>query len=278
MTTTRESAPDAVTDAFVEANGLRIYYRETGEGPPLILVHGGLATGEVMWSPTVVADLARSHRVLIPDSRGHGRTDNPEGRMRYDTMADDVAAFSAALGLDRPTIVGYSDGAQVALEIGLRHPELPRAMVIGGVVTRPVEGYLQALREMGFPKSGAVDLPQVERAMGGFYDTLRTSHEHARDDDDFARYLAEISALWYSVPDYSDAQLARIDVPSLVIVGDRDGVSVDESMRLYRLLPRGELAVVPNAEHGAGGKPVFWALVADFLARHVPADAPASAS
>ena len=151
-------------------------------------------------------------------------------------------------------------------------------MVIGGVVTRPVEGYLQALREMGFPEPGAVDPPRVERAMGGFYETLRTSHEHARTDEDFGRYLAEISALWYSVPDYSDAQLARIGAPSLVIVGDRDGVSVDESLRLYRLLPRGEQAVVPHADHGAGEKKVFWALVADFLARHVAADAPASAS
>lgn len=278
MTTANEPAQDSVTEAFAEANGLRIYYRETGEGPPLILVHGGLATGEVMWSPAVVADLARAHRVLIPDSRGHGRTDNPGGRMRYDQMADDVAAFSAALGLDRPVIVGYSDGAQVALEIGLRHPELAAAMVIGGVVTRPVEGYIEALREMGFPESGAVDLPQMEQAMGGFYETLRTSHEHARSDDDFRAYLGEISALWYSVPDYSDAQLARIDVPSLVIVGDRDGVSVDESLRLYRLLPRGELAVVPRADHGAGEKPVFWALVADFLARHANADSAASAS
>lgn len=276
--TASESAQAAVTEAFVKANGLRIYYRETGEGPPLILVHGGLATGEVMWSPAVVADLARGHRVLSPDSRGHGRTDNPAGRMRYDQMADDVAAFSAALGLERPVVVGYSDGAQVALEIGLRHPQLAAALVVGGVVTRPVEGYLQALREMGFPESGAVDLPQVERAMGGFYETLRTSHEHARGDEDFQRYLTEISALWYSVPDYADAELAGIGTPSLVIVGDRDGVSVDESMRLYRLLPRGELAVVPNADHGAGGKPVFWALVADFLARHAPADSPESAS
>lgn len=278
MTTIADTAPDAVTESYVQANGVRIYYRETGEGPPLILVHGGLATGEVMWSGEIVAELARRYRVLIPDSRGHGRTDNPAGTLRYDQMADDVAAFSAALGLERPVVVGYSDGAQVALEIGLRHPELPSAMVIGGVVTRPVEGYLQALREMGFPASGAVDLPQVETAMGDFYETLRTSHEHARSDEDFRAYLTQISELWYAVPDYTDAQLASIGVPSLVIVGDRDGVSVDESLRLYRLLPRGELAVVPNADHGAGGKKVFWDLVADFLARHVPREADASAA
>ena len=271
--TTTDTTQGAISEAYAEANGLRIYYRETGEGPPLVLVHGGLATGEVMWNARTVAELARRHRVLIPDSRGHGRTDNPGGRMRYDQMADDVAAFSAALGLQRPTIVGYSDGAQVALEIGIRHPDLATALVIGGVVTRPVEGYLQALRDMGFPASGEADLARVEPAMGGFYQTLRTSHQHARTDDDFRAYLREISALWYSVPDYTDEQLSGIRAPSLVIVGDRDGVSVDESIRLYRLLPRGELAVVPNADHGAGEKKVFWDAVMDFLSRHVPAAA-----
>lgn len=271
MTTT--DTQDAVTEAYVESTGLRIFYRETGEGPPLVLVHGGLATGEVMWNARTVAELARHHRVLIPDSRGHGRTHNPDGRMRYDQMADDVAAFSAALGLERPVIIGYSDGAQVALEIGLRHPALAAALVIGGVVTRPVDGYLQMLREMGFPRSGEVDLPAMESAMGGFYETLRSSHEHAQSDEDFRAYLAEISALWYSVSAYTDEQLASIAVPALVIVGDRDGVSVDESLRLYRLLPRGELSVIPNADHGAGDKKVFWDAVLDFLARHVPAAA-----
>ena len=69
MTSVSESAGTATSEAFVEANGLRIYYRETGEGPPLILVHGGLATGEVMWSPAVVADLARTHRAVAAGIR-----------------------------------------------------------------------------------------------------------------------------------------------------------------------------------------------------------------
>ena len=265
----------ATTGAYVQANGLRIFYRETGEGPPLVLVHGGLATGEVMWTPQVVAELARRYRVLIPDSRGHGRTDNPAGALRYDGMADDVAAFCAALGLERPVVAGYSDGAQVALEIGLRHPALAAALVMGGVVTRPVEAYLQMLREMGFMASGEVDFALVETVMGDFYETLRTSHEHARSDEDFRAYLTQISELWYSVPDYTDAQLSGIGVPSLVITGDRDHPSLDESMRLYRLLPCGELSIIPKAGHGAGEKKLFWDAVMDFLSRHVPVEAAA---
>lgn len=263
-----EAAEGAVTEHYVDAGGLRIFYRAQGAGPPLVLIHGGLATGEIMWNPAVVAELAREYRVLIPDSRGHGRTDNPAGCMRYGQMADDVAAFCAVLELDRPLIVGYSDGAQVALEIGLRHPTLARAMVMGGVVTQPAEGYQELLRSMGFPEPGTIDLAEVERAMGDFYPTIQAAHEHFQGPDGLRTYLAQISELWYSVPAYTDEQLASIAVPSLVIVGDRDNPSLDESLRLYRLLPRGELAVVPNADHGAGERPLFWELATDFLSRH----------
>jgi pimeloyl-ACP methyl ester carboxylesterase len=105
--------------------------------------------------------------------------------------------------------------------------------------------------------------------MGDWWDTLRTAHHHARSDEAFRAYLAQISELWYSVPAYTDAQLASITAPSLVIAGDRDKPSLDDSLRLYRLLPHAELAVVPNADHGAGEKPLFWELVKDFLSRHV---------
>lgn len=253
--------------AYAQAGDLTVWYTEQGQGPRF-LVHGGLATGEVMWRADIVADLAREHRVLVPDSRGHGRTDNPAGVLRYDQMADDVAAFAAAVGAERPLVVGYSDGAQIALELGMRHPGLARALVLGGVVIRPSDAYLEALRGMGFPSPGAVDLPEVRTAMGGFWDTIRTVHLHAQGDESLRAYLAQISALWHGVPDYADAQLTSITEPALVITGDRDGASVDDSLRLYRLLPRGELAVLPNAGHGAGERPLFWELVKDFLARH----------
>lgn len=258
---------DAATGAYVHAGDLRTWYTERGQGQPLILVHGGLATGG-MWKAEVVAELAREHRVLMPDSRGHGRTANPAGRLRYDQMADDVVAFAAALGLERPLVAGYSDGAQIALELGLRHPGFARALVLGGVVTRPGGAYLQMVRGLGFPRPGEADLREVERAMGDWWDTLRAAHHHARGDEALRAYLAQISGLWHSVPDYGDARLASIPDPALVITGDRDEPSVDDAVRLYRLLPRGELAVVPSADHGAAERPLFWQLVMDFLSRH----------
>ena len=270
MTAAVESAPGAVKAARVDAGGLDVYYREQGEGPPLVLIHGGLATGEVMWSREVVAELAREYRVLVPDSRGHGQTPNPAGTLSYGQMADDVAAFAAALGVERPLVLGYSDGAQVALELGLRHPALARAMVIGGVVTRPSEAYLQAVRGLGFPAPGEVDLAAVERALGGFFATVKAVHREAKGPDGLRRYLTQMSELWHGVPDYTDEQLSSITAPTLVISGDRDFPSLDDSLRLYRLLPRGELAVVPSASHGEDlGSRVFWEAVKEFLSRQV---------
>jgi pimeloyl-ACP methyl ester carboxylesterase len=70
--------------------------------------------------------------VFTPDSRGHGRTDNPSGEISYRVLADDIAALVRALDLHKPMIAGYSDGGQVALEIGLRYPDLPRCLIVGG--------------------------------------------------------------------------------------------------------------------------------------------------
>jgi pimeloyl-ACP methyl ester carboxylesterase len=274
---TARARRDAAAGGYVDAGGLRVYYRDLGEGPPLVLVHGGLGTGD-LWSEPAVAELARRHRVLIPDSRGHGRTGNPAGMLRYHQMADDVAAFAAALGLRRPLVLGYSDGAQVAVELGLRHPALAAALVIGGVVTRPGEAYLRFLGELGFPEPGAVDLAEVERALGDFFPVVRTAHRHARGGDALRAYLAQISELWHSLRAYTDEELAGIGAPSLVIVGDRDFPSLDESLRLYRLLPRGELAVIPNADHAAVERGPFWDPVMDFLSRQHPAGGEETAS
>src|SRR5215204_6091989 len=172
---------------YVDTDRLKVYFRELGEGFPLVFVHGGLATGD-SWGEHVPS-LAQHHRVLAPDSRGHGRTNNPTGALSYSLMADDVAGFIAALELQRPVVVGYSDGAQIALELGLRHPEQVKALVIGGAVTQPTESYLHAVRTMGFPRPGAVDFEQVERAFGEFFAFVKTGHQHVYGPDYWRTFL-----------------------------------------------------------------------------------------
>jgi pimeloyl-ACP methyl ester carboxylesterase len=259
----------AAVSRRVDVGDLSVHYLEQGSGPPVVLLHGGLATAAMSWTGSMPA-LARRFRVVAPDARAHGGTGNPSDRLGYDQMADDLAGLVAALGLERPFVVGYSDGAQVALELALRHPGLARGIVLGGVVSEPHEVYVAGLHAWGFPAPGEVDLPLLEREFGDdFYAETRAAHEHVADDAGWRRFLEQISALWLTVPRYEDAQLAAVEDPVLVIAGDRDDMAgLDQAERLYRAIPGAELAVVPDADHGAADRPVFWALVEDFLDRH----------
>lgn len=248
---------------FIEAGGLSIHYLEAGSGIPLVLLHGGMATAEMSWT-TSMPELAHTYRVLAPDSRGHGQTNNPAGELGYAQMADDVLAFIEALGLDRPVLIGYSDGGQIALEFGIRHPGKSRALVFGGTIMGMTPQYLAGLKSWGFTEPGKVDLATLQQAFGDFYDEARRAHA------DFDHFLVALSRLWLTVPEYSDAQLASIAEPVLVACGDRDDLGpMEHAPRFLRLIPKAELAVVPNQTHGAASNPLFWAAVRDFLGRHV---------
>lgn len=114
----------------IEINGATLHYTDRGVGPVLLLVHGGLGVGSE-WAP-VAEELVRSFRVIAPDSRGHGRSNNPAGTLSYSQLADDMAALVEELELRRPIVVGWSDGGQVALELVVRHPRVAEALVVGG--------------------------------------------------------------------------------------------------------------------------------------------------
>ena len=247
----------------VRAGDLDVHYTERGRGFPVVLLHGGLATAD-MWKAEHVATIAIHHRVLLPDSRGHGRTLNPASTLSYAQMADDVAAFCAALEISHPIIVGYSDGAQIAIEIGLRHPGLARAHVLGGVVIDTSPPYFELLASMGFKRPGVVDLDAMRAAFGSEHFEMMVTKPHAN----WEQLLEHISQLWFTVPTYTDEQLGRIKEPCLVMCGDRDRASLDNAVRLLRALGTAELAVVPASEHGAASKALFWTNVLDFLTRH----------
>ncbi|HZC13179.1 MAG TPA: alpha/beta hydrolase, partial [Thermoleophilaceae bacterium] len=162
---------------YIEANGLRVYYEAYGEGEPMLLIHGGTATAQ-SWTSHLPA-FAEHFRVFAPDSRGHGRTDNPMGELGYRLMAADVAALIKALGLQRPLVLGYSDGGQIALELGMRYPGLAGALVLGGTQFRFSEAYLEDARALlGIAEGGEVDPEKLEREQSDFVDYLREAHRH----------------------------------------------------------------------------------------------------
>jgi pimeloyl-ACP methyl ester carboxylesterase len=252
----------------VTVGDLDIFYHEAGAGDPLVLLHGGLVTAAMMFAGRM-EKLAGDYHVFAPDTRGHGRTGNPGGRLSYPQMADDVAGFIDVLGIERPHIAGYSDGGQIALEFGLRHPGKAKTLVLGGTISGPTRAYLETLHSWGFIEPGKVDEEQLERSFGDFFTTVKGAHGHAHGPDYWRSFLPQISELWLTVPNYSDERLKSITDPTLVIMGDRDGDDgLEHAIRLYKGIPKAELAIVPNSPHGAVERGVFWDIVRDFHRRH----------
>ena len=254
---------------YVEANGLRVYYEVHGEGEPLLLIHGGIATSQ-SWASHLQA-LTQRFRVFAPDSRGHGMTDNPTGEFGYRAMADDVAALIGALGLKRPLVLGYSDGGQIALELGMRYPGLAKALVLGGTQFRFSEAYLEDARALlGITGGEEVDPGRLEREQPDFVAYLRDAHAHVYGPEYWRTYIKQIAALWLTPLRYTSGDLAAVTDPVLILVGDRDGACAVEAPELFRLLPDAELAVAPGADHGfiEAKASLFDALALDFLLRH----------
>lgn len=257
------------TGEYVEANGLEIYYESHGEGEPLMLIHGGTATGR-SWTAHLPA-FTEHFRVFVLDSRGHGRTNNPKGELDYRTMADDMAALIGALGLRTPLVLGYSDGGQIALELGMRYPGLARALVLGGTQYRFSEAYLEVVRELlGLTEGDEVDTEILEREQPEFVAYLREAHGRVYGPEYWKTYLEHIASLWMTPLRYTEEDLAAITDPVLILVGDRDGTCTEESIELFGLLPDAELAVAPGSDHGfvEAKATLFDALALDFLLRH----------
>src|SRR5215207_2773006 len=127
MTTTDESTDAQRSGRYVEVNGISLWVATHGSGRPLILLHGGLMSGET-FGP-VLPTLAARHQVFTVDLQGHGRTTDIDRPLDLRLMADDVAALIDHLGLDRPDVVGFSLGGGVATMTAVRHPDKVRRLV-----------------------------------------------------------------------------------------------------------------------------------------------------
>jgi pimeloyl-ACP methyl ester carboxylesterase len=206
-----------------------------GDGrPPAVLLHGGMCTADT-WAMQVDAVAAGGRRVLLPEQRGHGHTADP-GEISYPLMAADTAAFLEAVGGGPADLVGWSDGGNVAMHVALQRPDLVRKLVLIGSNFHH-EGTLPAF------------LDGVEHEDDG--DMLRGFYDAASPDgpEHWPVVKAKLLAMWRTAPTLTTADIATIDRPALVLVGDDDAVHLAHTIALYEALPQGQLAVVPGSSH-----------------------------
>lgn len=253
---------------YVRAGDLNVYYETFGSGEPLVLLHGGGINAKGNWERFVPA-LSKHFKVIAPDSRGHGKTDNPREELNFRLMADDVARLIENLRLERPAVCGYSDGGQICLELGMNHQDVASRLVIIGAHNHMTTEDLSNLKQMGIEGPGRVDFQQVEKTDPQLVTRVRqfsTTH----DPEYWKKFLTQISKMWLTRLDYTEEAYRKIAVPTLIMVGDRDAyVSLEDALEMYRSIPKAELEIVAGSDHYFpwSKTELFTKTVIDFLKR-----------
>ena len=272
MTITERTSQPAGTGQHADVNGVHLYYETHGHGQPMILLHGGLASGET-FGPIMPA-LSANHTVIAPDLQGHGRTADIDRPIDARLMADDIAALIGYLGFDHPDVVGYSLGGGVAFWTAVKHPDLVRRMVMVSANTRRDAIYPEMLAQQGNVNAASAEFMK-ETPMYELYARV------APHPEDFAKLLDKIGASMADDFDYN-AEVRGLTVPTLVAFGDADMTPPSHAVEIFELLGGGQrdggwmgegrppgghaLAIIPGATHySVFQSPVLAAAILAFL-------------
>ena len=233
---------------YARVNGLDLYYELHGSGQPLVVLPGSFWTIEAMGE--LVPQLAKTRRVIAVELQGHGHTADIERPLRYEWLADDIAALISHLGLEQADIFGYSMGGGVALQTAIRHPEVVRKLALASAAFKRDGWYPEDLAAMSAISAEAFAGTPIHDAY------LRTSPV----PEAWPSVVAKVRQMVTSDYDWT-AGVAALKPPTLILVGDADGVRLTHAVEFFGLLgggqadgdlaglPRASLAVLPATTH-----------------------------
>ena len=220
---------------YAAVNGLSMYYEVHGEGPPLLLLHGGTGSIPTQWIPF----FSSQFRVVAMEQMGHGRTADVMDRpFRCHDMAEDTVELMRQLGIESASVVGFSDGGIIGLDMAIHHPECVTKLAVTGAQTRN-DGY--TAENLEWIRTVNPDALPVSDAYG------RLSPDGA---DHWSVVLGRLQRMWAVEPSFTRDQLQSIEAPTLVIIGDGDIVTPEHAVEMFRTIPAAHLCVVPRSGHG----------------------------
>jgi pimeloyl-ACP methyl ester carboxylesterase len=209
--------PPAVVEGKAPVKGVEISYAEYGAGQPVILLHAGLANSNY-WGNLIPA-LSPHYRVIVMDSRGHGRSTRDSRPYSYDLMASDALGLMNYVKIQKADIVGWSDGATIWLDIAMNYPDR-----IGRLFSFAANSTTAGLK------------PDLEKNPTFAAFIQRAGEEYKKNSptpDQYDAFLAQIGAMWASQPNWSAADLGRIRTPVMIADGDHDEAIKREHTRSW---------------------------------------------
>ena len=264
------TAPPALAET-AEVNGMQMYYEVSGQGDPLVVLHGAYMSIPAMGG--IIPRLAETHQVYAVEMQGHGRTTDIDRPITYENLADDVAAFMDAVGLDRADVFGYSMGAAAGLQLAIRHPEKVDQLIAASV----------SYDESGWQPEMVAMIPQMSPEMFVGSPMEAAYRELSPNPEGFRAFVEKLIALEHEPMEWEE-EVRNLEAPVLLIAGDADVVTLEHTVAMFRLLgggamgdmgqplPASRLAILPATSHTAviGQVNLLMGLVEPFLQGETP--------
>jgi pimeloyl-ACP methyl ester carboxylesterase len=258
-------APRPMSSGYAPVNGLRMYYELHGTGRPLVLIHGGGSTITTTFG-TILPTLAKTHRVIAVELQAHGHTSDRNAPSRFEQDADDVAELMRQLQVDQADVLGFSNGGNTAMQLAMRHPGRVRRLILASTFYKRTG--MDASFWTGMDNSRFSDMPQLYKD-----EFLKITHDSAALLTMYDRDATRMRTF----QDWRDEDIRSIQAPALVVIGDHDVIRPEHAVAMYRLLPRGRLAVLTGTHGSYMGEALspdrnskvpalFAAMVDEFLA------------
>ena len=200
---------------YIQLNSQIICYEKTGEGSPVILIHGNSEDHHIF--DPLVETMQADHTVYAMDSRGHGESATPK-EYHYDDMASDVINLIKGLDIEMPYIIGYSDGGIVALLVAMRAPKRISGIVCCGANLTPAGLHHKAIRE------------------------IKRQYKETKDPR---------ALLMLEEPNIPVASLKSITVPAMIIAGENDLVKERETVKIAQNIPDSQLLIIKGEDHSS---------------------------
>lgn len=240
--------------AYARVNDLYLYYEIHGSGQPLVLLPGGFMTIEAMGE--LVPQLASTRRVIGVELQGHGHTADVERPLRFELMADDIAALLRHLDIGQADLFGFSLGGGVALQTAIRHPQLVRRLALASTPFKRDGWYPEVLAGMASISVETLAGTRIHEAY------LKTSPR----PEAWPTFVAKMRQMLGEGYDWAES-VALLATPTLIMVGDADSVRIAHAVEFFHLLgggkvdgdlaglPPAQLAVLPATTHVGWGPP-----------------------
>lgn len=243
---------------LIPVGDIKLYVDQQGKGEPLILLHGGLGSGESWYKQ--LPEFSKKYKVIRVDSRGQGRSTDGKLPLTYHLMAEDMIALMDKLQITSARFVGWSDGANIAIDLAIHHPARVKSFIAYGANSNPAglqPDFANYLRTASKEK--------LEKDLGREF--LQVTKEPER----LAEIVQKIKVMWLTEPQFTKAQLASIKVPALIMDGKtEEAIRPDHAAEIAAAIPSSTLLMLPDVGHYAmfSATERFNREVLEFLGEH----------